>query len=863
MHGRMRTMEELTPSKINARSRDRSAVQQAAMAAAACMVFKEVNRKKGEPSEKENTPTRPPGFDKDPFIDVDVDVDVELEGYEDPSPDETDQPEQGAQTPTKKAFELENEDLQVGDWQEDGAKFLHPTPCKEGGELDDDHPLRRSASPVKPAANPSQPHPLRESQINVRRSFQTWRDAPPNYYQSHILRRSIDVGGRFRARDHPLRASRASSIVSGDEGAVYERAHRSSTNERMFQRELMEVHSEIDKLLGSLRAELEYWKGDFESLQTFWSELVPPGCAGSGSFCSLSEFMRELEIFLEDKAINEQRLEEQLITAEEDRSHLSMLLEEAEAELKTIHVKESAFRTEKANLKAASKAAEMDRDVQISRLGEEVESLHAKLQKANADLSNQLSQVHELQKNLKIKDEELREVSHSKEELVVEVEDYKDTLARRMEKLSTAETELKRAKTDVREKEKENEELRVNLGASERELKFAEDALKQRENRIAETKQEIAAALKARLELKDELEAKSRAFEMQEDKLHQVSSQLESALSSQNALQSELVNLRQQLKDSQKENECMSEEVAALQGQLEAKSEEISSIHSAMEKEMDAKAKLAAEIQVVNQSLKSLQDEVSTKDAEIEGIKVINSALKAQMDELCSTRDAQESALKEEARVLEEECHNLMLASQSSKAELEQSLRQKYEQMMVDAEAHAEQMLADLAKKHQADKDELQKQADARMQEQRAEFDEVKNSMSLQFETRINELKAGFAARFGQQEKEFQTKLANELENMKALHEQEMQTCSEAAEMRIKQEAEKRHKYESYLKQKVERAIQEHARALEADMSTRLRRFEEEQMAACEVKKMVGSLSNLWESTPRKQEEGAETSPSD
>eukprot|EP00963_Diacronema_lutheri_P008747 scaffold772_cov339-Pavlova_lutheri.AAC.43 len=858
-------MEELTPSKINARSRGNSAVHQAAMAAAACMVLKEVNRRKGEPQEKENTPKRPPGFDKEQFVDVDVDVDVdvELEGYEEQGQEQTTQPMQEERTPIKNALELEKENLHDGDSQDQGTKPLHPTPCKEGGGLHEEHPLRRSASPARPGANLNHPNHLRESQVNVRRSFQAWRDAPPNHYQSYGFRRSIDVGGRFRPRDHPLRASRASSIISGDEGGAYERVHCSSLNERMFQRELMDVHSEIDKLLGSLRAELEYWKSDFESLQTFWSELVQPGCAGSGDFCSLSEFMRELEMFLEDKAINEQRLEEQLITAEEDRSHLSMLLEEAEAEVKSIHIKESAFRTEKANLKAATKAAEMDRDGQISRLMEEVESLSAKLQKANADATAQHSQVHELQKALGMKEEELREVSQEKEDLAVDVQDFKDALTRRMEKLSAAETELKQAKTMIREKEKENEELRVSLGSNERELKFAEDALKQRENRIAETKQEVAAALKAKLDLKDELEAKSRAFELQEDKKYEVASQLESALSSQNALQSELANLRQQFKDAQKENECMSREVANLQEQLRTKSEELTCAHSALDKEVDAGAKLKDEMQVVSQNVQSLQEEISMKEAETESIKELNSALKAQMDELCSTRDAQESALREEARVLEEECHNLMLASQSSKAELEQSLRQKYEQMMADAEAHTEQMLADQVKKHQSEKEELQKQADARLQEEKAHFDETKSSMSLQFETRINELKAGFAARFGQQEKEFQKKMASELENMKALHEQEMQTCSEAADMRIKQEAEKRYKYESYLKQKVERAIQEHARALEADMSTRLRRFEEEQMAVCEVKKMVGSLSNLWEPTPKKAEEGDGSSPRD
>lgn len=858
-------MEELTPSKVNARSRGNSAVHQAAMAAAACMVLKEVNRRKGEPQEKENTPKRPPGFDKEQFVDVDVDVDVdvELEGYEGQGQEQTTQPTQEERTPIKNALELEKENLHDGDSQDQGTKPLHPTPCKEGGGLHEEHPLRRSASPTRPGANPNQPNHLRESQVNVRRSFQAWRDAPPNHYQSYGFRRSIDVGGRFRPRDHLLRASRASSIISGDEGGAHERVHRSSMNERMFQRELMDVHSEIDKLLGSLRAELEYWKSDFESLQTFWSELVQPGCAGSGNFCSLSEFMRELEMFLEDKAINEQRLEEQLITAEEDRSHLSMLLEEAEAEVKSIHIKESAFRTEKANLKAATKAAEMDRDGQISRLMEEVESLSAKLQKANADATAQHSQVHELQKALGVKEEELREVSQEKEDLAVEVQDFKDALTRRMEKLSAAETELKQAKTMIREKEKENEELRVSLGSNERELKFAEDALKQRENRIAETKQEVAAALKAKLDLRDELEAKSRAFELQEDKMYEVASQLESALSSQNSLQSELANLRQQFKDAQKENECMSREVATLQEQLRTKSEELSCAHSALNQEVDAGAKLKAEMQVVSQNVQSLQEEVSMKEAETESVKELNRALKAQMDELCSTRDAQESALREEARVLEEECHNLMLASQSSKAELEQSLRQKYEQMMADAEAHTEQMLADQVKKHQSEKEELQKQADARLQEEKAHFDETKSSMSLQFETRINEFKAGFAARFGQQEKEFQKKMASELENMKALHEQEMQTCSEAADMRIKQEAEKRYKYESYLKQKVERAIQEHARALEADMSTRLRRFEEEQMAVCEVKKMVGSLSNLWEPTPKKAEEGDGSSPRD
>merc|ERR1719399_121624 len=85
--------------------------------------------------------------------------------------------------------------------------------------------------------------------------------------------------------------------------------------ERMFQREVIGVHSEIDKLLGGLRGELETWRNEFDSLQ------------------SLVEFQQALERHIEDVDADLQVLEERLRAVESDRRDLMDLLEDGRREV--------------------------------------------------------------------------------------------------------------------------------------------------------------------------------------------------------------------------------------------------------------------------------------------------------------------------------------------------------------------------------------------------------------------------------------------------------------------------------------------------------------------------------------------------
>ena len=149
--------------------------------------------------------------------------------------------------------------------------------------------------------------------------------------------------------------------------------HR-SIDERTFQREVIDVHTEIDKLLGSLKGELEHWRADFEALQGFWMSRVVVRSAtqsanendGTGEpaaadalhdvdmswleFRTLDEFRGVLERYLDERDGYAQQLEAWLKGAEEERGEFGAQLDALSSELDQHRASRSALEEELAAL---------------------------------------------------------------------------------------------------------------------------------------------------------------------------------------------------------------------------------------------------------------------------------------------------------------------------------------------------------------------------------------------------------------------------------------------------------------------------------------------------------------------------------
>ena len=119
-----------------------------------------------------------------------------------------------------------------------------------------------------------------------------------------------------------------------------------------FQREVFDVHHEIDKLLGGLKVELDHWRSEFQTLQVYWFSRVmridhDAGADADGSHASsedlrlrnLFEFQCLLERHVEETELDLQDLEERLQASETDRAELQKLLEEGSHEVHTLEVR--------------------------------------------------------------------------------------------------------------------------------------------------------------------------------------------------------------------------------------------------------------------------------------------------------------------------------------------------------------------------------------------------------------------------------------------------------------------------------------------------------------------------------------------
>ncbi|QDZ19842.1 hypothetical protein HOP50_03g23580 [Chloropicon primus] len=210
-----------------------------------------------------------------------------------------------------------------------------------------------------------------------------------------------------------------------------------------FQREVFDVHSEIDKLLGGLKGELEEWRSDFQSLQVwFFSQVMcveyPEGGAG---LRSLSEFQALLQRFLDENEFDLQDLEARLKSSEEDRAELQDLLQEGSAAVNDLEAELEAERKEKKEFGKKVKEAEREKKWH----SEELQKIAEELKEAQNELGakeKELEREKQLEREKRGFEEEKverdrKKAEHEKKRLEEELEragHEKETLRKAAEK---------------------------------------------------------------------------------------------------------------------------------------------------------------------------------------------------------------------------------------------------------------------------------------------------------------------------------------------------------------------------------------------------------------------------------------------
>ena len=263
--------------------------------------------------------------------------------------------------------------------------------------------------------------------------------------------------GRRRGAARP--GGMRSSLRHGLRSSVNLRASMSSAaGGELFNREVFDVHSEIDNLLGGLKIELDNWRREFESLQQYWFSTVMcvPNNNGAGNetvhLRTLYEFQCLLERHIEETEFDIQDLEERLKISEIDRCELQKLLEEGSVEVQ--------------NLECKNADSHRDYEKKTNSLQTRIMQAESELVQCRKDMEMRDEELDELRKKVVEKSEKIHEVESNAKLQCKALQSSLDSKADECKKVSA---ELNCKKEEVLILEKEFDAMRTTREALEQE----------------------------------------------------------------------------------------------------------------------------------------------------------------------------------------------------------------------------------------------------------------------------------------------------------------------------------------------------------------------------------------------------------
>ena len=618
------------------------------------------------------------------------------------------------------------------------------------------------------------------------------------------MARSIDVGRRgWGARAPGRRSPPGGGLGSGSEAdasdaEVYPPGGRAGVRasggfgsgqaERMFQREVFGVHSEIDKLLGGLRGELETWRNDFDNLQTFWfmnvAEQQPAGDCG---FQGLVDFQQALERHVEDVDADLQVLEERLGAVDADRSELVELLEDGRREVARMETELQDMKQEAEAQSRGGEAAAARMQVELKGLAEAARADKERANKAAAAAEQQVARVSTLEVRLAERDQELGQAHRRVGQLEDQLGGAKAALAEKTERLTGSDLDARRLKALLEARNDEYERKQQDLSAKVAELSLAEEAIKQRDVWLQDHKENVEGTRKDYLEAKDALQAQQLKLMEMEEQIAKATAESKAAAAAKLAAARENAALQKQILLVTTDGDGLREELEALRGSNEMLADELDAMRQECSKLQAERNTNKAAIAALRQAEAELCHRVESMQEREQEEESLNTHLREQVTTLQNLLAKRTAEMEQTKKASEAKLERALQESEASRAELEDNLTSYFQGMLKEAENHAKAMEEERKKALETELSRIRAAETERRRRDKEEHGAALEATKVAHEGQLREAKSSAAEHLREREKvlveERRGALAafqEKLEQIQAEHAKELSTNAAA-----------------------------------------------------------------------------------
>ena len=641
--------------------------------------------------------------------------------------------------------------------------------------------------------------------------------------------RSVIRSGMRSSLRHSLRASVLSEVNPT--------ARASVSGGELFTREVFDVHSEIDKLLGGLKTELDNWRAEFECLQVYWfSEVmcVPDGSGGVSAdhegvhLRTLREFQCLLERHIEETEFDLQDLEQRLKVSEIDRLELQKLLEEGTLEVEHLETRNADAQREFAkrtnHLQTRIKQAERE----VHQCRKDMEFRDVELEELRAQVVEASERMHAMESAAAKSQAELKGANSK----IRVYEDQIQSVRKDFSGVSDSNTEIqlqcKMLQTSLDSKSDECRRLGAELHCKTEEVRLLSESVAQHEQRISELQDQASDSFQLCLEKKEALQKDHKRISSLED--------------SQRRLQAEVRSLAEKLREREEEVEGLRGQLSAATSEREELEEKVRLLGKAVDERETDSVKHSKELKKVVSCLEQAKRELREATVSETSLSEQVEALKA----TCASQEAEIGKAAEEvrsARELEDEKAAQVLESkqalelrmrahqeetEKSKAKVEESLNEHYKGIITDLEAHYKTLAMENQRTFEGEIARMKELLSERKHRAEEERNAIELSMAKNQDARIQRVKNEMAEKLSKRERELIEERNAALSAMQTAHEKAVEVAAAEAASAAAKERARRFEFEEAQRGRTERAIRDALQAADSATSELRQRFAQE-----------------------------------
>ncbi|GBG63603.1 hypothetical protein CBR_g38669 [Chara braunii] len=657
-------------------------------------------------------------------------------------------------------------------------------------------------------------------------------------------RRPFSRGSSRGPGPGPLRKSPAATLRSdqdreaGDDRDMAIPSRRSSAGHRAsrgFHRDGTssdELHSEIDKLLGGLKTELDGWREGFDDVCSFWVEKMrleyPDTEEDDWVMQSMEELRLSLERYVDDVETERKGMQQKCQALSCEKAEMMRMVDDAVAEVEGLRAAEREARDK---TKMETESAMNELRAQIKLLSSELEERGKQLHEFRNTSTMQSKHISALQVSSIERDEKIVNQRRRIDELEIIYMDAKRELERKEEKLSANSSLIQALQQQLEEMKEERRMAEEEIHRKNEELQRADDRINQTTHQHL---REVSALKASIAEVEEALQRKDQRLVHVEKVVADTEKELAAAKAEQKEVKNESILLQQELSSKTEEARYLRsevnriiEEMGALKTDFDYWKGEAESYRSEVEalkaKNSEASAqvlKMETEMESVMKSLEKAEEEKREVDEEIRNLR--------------EKMERDEAAWVQAKDAMEEKHKKTLRAWELQQIELEARTREKYETLMLEQEEHLQRLEAERVRAAAAEAERVRKlEADRKRREEMVQ-QQLVGELHEEFRQEKEALQTEAREAVMAKEKELLAQAKQHIDTLKEEHRKEieelrMEAAKEAAAMKAAQR-----KFEEEVQAHAQRVVREHVKVIEEDMHARQERYNRDREAASE-----------------------------